>query len=76
MVNIPIDPRLFGPHGFQIQHIEGRVGVKRVVVARKPRLHEQYAIATIDPFPQGQVHFGNVREVLEEYLNEVAEVGF
>jgi hypothetical protein len=76
MANIPIDPRPFVPHGFEIQHIEGRVGVKRVVVARKPRLHEQYAIATINPFPQGQVHFQNVRNVLEEYLNEVAEVGF
>jgi hypothetical protein len=67
MVNIPIDPQPFVSHGFEIQHIEGRVGVKRVVVARKPRLHEQYAIATIAPFPQGQVHFGNVRVVLEEY---------
>lgn len=76
MANIHIDPRPFMPHGFKIQHIAGRVGVKRVVVSRKPRLHEQYTIATIAPFPQGQVHFGNVREVLEEYLNEVAEVGF
>jgi hypothetical protein len=67
MANIPIDPRPFVPHGFEIQHIEGRVGVKRVVVTRKPRLHEQYAIATINPFPQGQVHFQNVRGVLEDF---------
>jgi hypothetical protein len=37
MANIPIDPRPFVPHGFEIQHIAGRVGVKRVVVARMPR---------------------------------------
>jgi hypothetical protein len=53
MANIPVDPRMFVPHGFQIQHNKGRVGVKCVVIARKPRLHDQYAIATIDPFPQG-----------------------
>jgi hypothetical protein len=76
MVNIPIDPRPFVPHGFEIQHVEGRVGGKRVVVARKPRMHEQYAIATFNPFPEGQVHFPNVRNVLEDFLNEVAEVGF
>jgi hypothetical protein len=28
MANIPIDPRPFVSHGFEIQHIEGRVGVK------------------------------------------------
>jgi hypothetical protein len=71
MANIPIDPRPFVPHGFQIQHIEGRNSVKRVVVARRPRLHEQYAIATFNPMPQGLVPFDNIREVLDEFLTEV-----
>jgi hypothetical protein len=57
MANIPIDPRPFVPHGFKIQHIEGRVGVKRVVVAWKPRLHEQYAISTINPSPKVRYTF-------------------
>jgi hypothetical protein len=76
MANIPIDPRPFVPQGYQIQNIAGRVGVKRVVVPRRPKEHEQYAIATITPFPEGLVPFQNVRDVLEEYLTEVARVGF
>jgi hypothetical protein len=76
MANIPIDPRPFVPLGYQIQHIEGRLAVKRVVVRRRPKEHEQYAIATIDPFPEGLVPFDNVRDVLGEFFNEVARVGF
>jgi hypothetical protein len=75
MANIPIDPRPFVPQGYQIQNIAGRVGVKRVVVPRRPREHEQYAIATIAPFPEGLVPFQNVRDVLQEYFAEVARVG-
>jgi hypothetical protein len=52
------------------------VGVKRVVVPRRPKEHEQYAIATIASFPEGLVPFQNVRDVLEEYFTEVARVGF
>jgi hypothetical protein len=76
MANIPIDPRPFVPQGYQIQNIAGRLAVKRVVVPRRPKEHEQYAIATIDPFPEGLVPFDNVRDVLGEYLTEVARVGF
>jgi hypothetical protein len=76
MANIPIDPRPFVPQGYQIQNIAGRLGVKRVVVPRRPKEHEQYAIATITPFPEGLVPFQNVRDVLEEYFTEVARVGF
>jgi hypothetical protein len=60
MANIPIDPRPFVPHGYQIQHIAGKFAVKRVVVPRRPREHQQYAIATINPFPEGLVTFDNV----------------
>jgi hypothetical protein len=76
MANIPIDPQPFVPQGYQIQNIAGRLGVKRVVVPRRPKEHEQYAIATITPFPEGLVPFQNVRDVLEEYFTEVARVGF
>jgi hypothetical protein len=46
------------------------------VVPRRPKEHEQYAIATINPFREGFVPFANITEVLEEYLTEVARVGF
>jgi hypothetical protein len=55
MANIPIDPQPFMPPGFQIQHIEGRTAVHRVVLPRRPRRHEEFAIATIHPMPEGQV---------------------
>jgi hypothetical protein len=57
MANIPIDPAPFVPPGFQVQHIEGRVGVRWVVLPRRQRRHEEYAIATIHPMPEGEVHF-------------------
>jgi hypothetical protein len=34
MVNILIDPAPFVPPSFQVQHIEGRIGVHRVVLPR------------------------------------------
>jgi hypothetical protein len=76
MANIHIDPRPFAPHGFQIQHIAGCLGVKRVVVPWRLGYHEQYAIATFDPMHEGQIPFSNIREVLEEYLTDAARVGF
>jgi hypothetical protein len=50
MVNIPIDPLQFVPRGFQIHHVHGRNAVKRVIVSRRPKAHEEYSIATITPF--------------------------
>jgi hypothetical protein len=76
MANIPIDPRQFVPPGFQILHIPGRVGVKRVVIPRRPRSHEHYAIATITPVPPGRIPFENINVVLTEFLTEQEQVGF
>jgi hypothetical protein len=75
MANIPIDPQPFVPPGFQIRHIEGRIAVHRVVLPHRPRRHEEFAIATIHPMLEGQVLFANVREVLEDFLVNVARVG-
>ena len=77
MVNIPIDPQPFVSQGFQIQQIEGRNGVTRVVLPPRPRRHEDWAIATIQPLPD-EVHFPNVRDVLEDFLQNDpdAQVGF
>jgi hypothetical protein len=75
MANIPIDPQPFVLPGFQIQHIEGRTAVHRVILPRRPRRHEEYAISTIQPMPKGQVHFANVCDVLEDFFANVARVG-
>jgi hypothetical protein len=76
MANIPIDLRPFVPRGFQLQQIEGRTAVHPVVVPRRPRRHEDFAIVTINPMPQGEVHFENVRGVLKDFLLNEAQVGF
>jgi hypothetical protein len=75
MANIPIDPAPFVPNGFEVLQIEGRIDVQLVVLPRRARRHEEYAIATIAPMPPGQVHFANVRDVLEEFFQTVARVG-
>jgi hypothetical protein len=38
--------------------------LKKVVLARRPKAHEEFAIVTITPFPPGQVLFENVSDVL------------
>jgi hypothetical protein len=74
MANIPIDPSQFVPHGFNILHVEGRTSVQRVILPRRARKHEDFAIASINPMPEGEVHFANIRDVLTEYLTQVARV--
>jgi hypothetical protein len=51
MANIPIDLLPFVPRGFQLQQIEERTVVHRVVVPRRPRRHEDFTIVTINPMP-------------------------
>jgi hypothetical protein len=76
MANIPIDPADFIPTGFQVRHVEGWTGVQWVVLPRRACRHEDWAIATISPMPEGQVHFANVRDVLEDFLVNTTRVGF
>jgi hypothetical protein len=71
MANIPINPEPFVPNGFEILHVEGRTVVHRVVLPRRGRKHEDFAIATITPMPPGQVLFANVRDVLMDFLASV-----
>ena len=77
MVNIPIDPQPFVSQGLQIQQIQWRNGVTRVVLPPQPRRHEDWAITTIQPLPD-EVHFPNDRDVLGDFLQNDpdAQVGF
>jgi hypothetical protein len=56
--------------------VEGKTSVHRVVVPRRTRQNEEVAIASITPMPPGQVDFANVRDVLDDFLAHVAQVGF
>jgi hypothetical protein len=53
MANIPINPEPFVPNGFEILQVEGRTAVHRVVLPRRGRKHEDFAIATITLMPPG-----------------------
>jgi hypothetical protein len=75
MANIPIDPTQFVPNGFNILHVEGRTSVQRVILPRRARKHEDYAIASINPMPEGEILFANVHDVLAEFLTQEARVG-
>jgi hypothetical protein len=75
MANIPIDPTQFVPNGFNILHVEGRMSVQRVILPRRARKHKDYAIASINPMPKGEVLFANVPDVLAEFLMQEARVG-
>jgi hypothetical protein len=46
-----------------------------VFLPRRQRRHEEYAIASINPMPKGEVHFANVRDLLEDFLLNSARVG-
>jgi hypothetical protein len=76
MANIPIDPRPFVPHGFQLLDVPGRTTVKRVVVPGRSKANEDIAIATISPVPQGQIPFENIADVMQDFLVNEAWVGF
>ena len=76
MENIPIDPAPFLPRCFEIMQVEGRVGLRRVVVPHRQCLYEQYAIASIEPLPPGPVPFLNIRDVLLDFIHNEARVGF
>jgi hypothetical protein len=75
MANIPIDPAPFIPNGFEVLQVEGRTTVQWVVLSHRSRRHEEYAIATIATMLAGQVHFANIRDILEDFFQNVARVG-
>jgi hypothetical protein len=61
-------PQPFIPRGFHPLQIQGRRHMARAVVSRVPPTHEDWAIMTIDPLPNAEVLFGNVHEVMLEFL--------
>jgi hypothetical protein len=46
-----------------------------VVLPHHQRHHEEYAIATINAMPEGEVHFANIHDVLEDFLANNARAG-
>ncbi|KAJ1295839.1 hypothetical protein BS78_01G253900 [Paspalum vaginatum] len=63
-----VDPTPFIPLGLQWEDVPHRVQAIRVVTARAQRMNEDIAIVHLDPLPANQVFFGNVGEILQEFL--------
>lgn len=62
------DPAPFMPHGFNHLQIQGRDHRVRAVIGRHPPIHEDWAIATIDPMPLNEVPFENINGAIREFL--------
>jgi hypothetical protein len=68
------DPRPFDPPRFHHQEVH-HIPVMTRVFMHAPRIHEDYAIISIAPIPNHNMHFPVVREVIEEFLVEHMYVG-
>jgi hypothetical protein len=58
----------FLPTGFHHLHVPSRKLMARACTCRAPRLHEDWAIVTVNQLPLNEMVFANVREVIHEFL--------
>jgi hypothetical protein len=63
-----VDPTPFMPRGFQRLEVQGRKLMVRACTRRAMLTHEDWAIVCIDPPPENEVHFSNVKDVIHEFL--------
>jgi hypothetical protein len=71
-----VDPTPFIPRGFQRLVIPNRKAMSRVILGRPAKRNLDVAIVTINPLPQLQVAFTNIRDVLHDFLRNHACVGY
>lgn len=71
-----VDPTPFPPHGGQRVMIPNRKVMSRVVLGRPRRNNSDVAIVTIQPYPEHQVSFLGIREVLDDFLRNRKRVGY
>jgi hypothetical protein len=64
------DPCPFTPRGFQAMEIHQREFMVRSVVSHPETMHEDYAIISFNPLPAHPMHFGPVRDVIHEFLED------
>lgn len=71
-----VDPTPFLPHGSQRMMIDGRPTMRRVVIGHVAPRNNDLAIAVLQPLPQGQVNFMDIRNILDDFLHNHAAVGY
>jgi hypothetical protein len=70
-----VDLEPFLPPGFSATVVLHREVMARSVTRRLPPMHEDWAIINIQPFPEHEVLFPAVRDVVIEYLVEHRRLG-
>jgi hypothetical protein len=72
-----VDPTPFIPQGFQRVVVPNHKAMSRVIFGRPAKKRNpDVAIVTINPLPQHQVAFNNIRDVLHDFLRNHARVGY
>jgi hypothetical protein len=71
-----VDPAPFIPRGFQRVVVPNRKAMSRVILGRPAKRNPDVAIVTINPLPQHQVAFNNIRDVLHDFLRNHARVDY
>lgn len=71
-----VDPPPFLPEGAQRVVVPGRPVMRRVVVGHVAQRNSDLAIAILHPMPEGPVAFGDIRDVIEDFLRNHAAVDF
>jgi hypothetical protein len=64
------DLRPFAPPGFHHHEVQHRAAMACALMHPPPRVHEYYAIVSIDPLPTNPLQFQIVREVVVEFWEE------
>jgi hypothetical protein len=65
-----VDPRPFAPPSFHLQEVQNHELMACVVMRRLPPTHEDFAIVSLSPLPDNALHFPEVHEVVQEFLEE------
>jgi hypothetical protein len=71
-----VDPAPSIPRGFQRVVVPNRKAMSRVLLGRPAKRNPDVAIVTINPLPQHQVAFNNIRDVLHDFLRNHARVAY
>jgi hypothetical protein len=69
------DPQPFAPQGFQMVEVQHREPMVRAVIRDMQPTHEDYAIVSITPLLNNQMHFAAVHEVVHDFFKSICKLG-
>jgi len=69
-----VDPTPFILLGLHWDDVPNRVQTMRAISTRAPARNEDVAIVSINPMPLDDVHFGNIREIVRDFLVDERDI--